>query len=145
MIPTSLTSDVRPAPGDDALDRLLSDFFKRPLRRPWPPAPRTLATEPSLVAAARSAAAPRTRSAAHDPSTRARYTLAVSAAVLLGTCWCLSDGFRAADRPPPAGPAQPFLNVLPEAGANDPEALKERRKDKAINGEGAGAPKIQLP
>lgn len=152
MNTSSPTSDLRTVPGEDSLDRLMSDFFKRQVRQPWPPAPFALplAAEPSLVAAARTTAELPSKQTTpgrrvYDPSARARYTLAVSAAVLLGTCWCLSNGFRTADRPAPTAPAAPFLGVFPDSGANDPEALKERRKDKAINGDAAPVPKIQLP
>jgi hypothetical protein len=76
---------------DDDLDRLLSRFLKGQMPHPWPAAPATPAarTEPSALAAPRNV----------DPARRARYTLAASVAIVLGTCWAFSNGFRPGDRP----------------------------------------------
>ncbi|MBA4067766.1 MAG: hypothetical protein C0501_29525 [Isosphaera sp.] len=82
---------------DDDLGRLLSRYFKAQMPDPWPAAPPTPAAraEPSGLAAPRNV----------DPGRRARYTLAVSVALVLGTCWAFSNGFRPGDRP--GGPAPP--------------------------------------
>ena len=129
------------------------------MKHPWPTAPatpRVLGSEPSVLLADRTALAnaavePRRNEvgskAAHDSGNKSRYTLAVSIAVLLGTCWCLSNGFQPAERNHNAPSAFP---VLPDSSASDPEALKERRKDQAIHGGAVRdnppvTPKIQLP
>jgi hypothetical protein len=164
MNSSSSTNDLRSTPpqGDreDNLDRLLSDYFKSKMRQPWPAAPATTArvplSEPSVLVASRTAAnatveSPRNQPAsagsARDGGSKSRYTLAVSVAVLLGTCWYLSNTSQPGERAGPGGSNAPKLNVFPEAGANDPAALKEIRKDKAERGNQGVTPrpKIQLP
>jgi hypothetical protein len=114
----------------DALDRLLSDFFQREQKQPWPPAPVPASVEPVELVAVRNET-PAPRRPLPDPGTRARLTLAVSAAVLLGGCWVLSSGLQPADRPvntttrPTAGPG------LGGATAGDQGALPKIREDKA--------------
>jgi hypothetical protein len=91
---------------DDDLDRLLSRFLKAQMPDPWPAAP-VAHSEPSALAAARAPLAPRNV----DPGRRARYTLAASVALVLGTCWAFSNGFRPGDRPG-GGPAAGAGDVL---------------------------------
>jgi hypothetical protein len=120
--------------GPDALDRLLSDFFKAQMPRPWPAAPAAVVSEP---AAAVSATAPYRPAAGRDSGTKSRYTLAASAVLLLGTCWALSNGFQPVDRPGPGittGPKVP--GVVGGATASDPPALRELRNDKQKAGNG---------
>jgi hypothetical protein len=160
MNQTSPTNDLRNSPVEDNLDRLLSGYFKSKMKQPWPAAPATPArlpvSEPSVLVASRSVAnttveTPRNQPASagtsHDGGGKSRFTLAVSVVVLLGTCWALSNGFQPGDRVEPSGNNALKLNVFPEAGANDPAALKEIRKDKAEQGNPgiAPTPKIQLP
>lgn len=123
-----------PSPAADDLDRLLSDFFKAQLRRPWPNAPGAPA-EPARAAAA----APR------DTTARARATLAASVALLLGTGLFLADGFRPGVRPgPDAAPAPRGNLLLPDAGADGKghAPLEKIGEEKAKGGN--GAPKIDM-
>jgi hypothetical protein len=137
---------------DDSLDAMFSTFFKAQVKHPWPVAPAPSAhSEPSSLAAARAAQveAPRNQPvvAGRDAGNKSRYTLAASVALLIGTCWTLSSGFQSADRAAPtASPNGPALNLNPMT-ASDPDALKELRKEKALNGNNDGftAPKIELP
>ena len=110
------TSSTNPESPDE-LDRLMSAFFKAQLKHPWPNAPvptsgaaRT-ATEPSELVAARTGTAPRNNAPAparpakgHDNTARARFTLAASVALMLGTCWYMSNGFRAGRAVDPVPP-----------------------------------------
>lgn len=73
----------------DRTDDVLSDYFKSKLRHPWPPAPATAHAEPARAPAAA------------GQGTRARVTLAASVALLLGTCWYLSNGTPTAGRAAP--------------------------------------------
>ena len=119
----------RPVAPDD-LDRLLSDLFKSRMPSPWPAVRVPEPAEPAGMLAVRNeepAARPRP---AADPGSRARLTLAVSAALLLGTCWYLSNGSQPADRPvgspaPATGPGRKDLS------AEDRGILKELRERKA--------------
>lgn len=144
MIANSPTDESRAEPVD-SLDRLLSSYFKAELPQPWPTAPNSPATEPSNLVAERLAVAESSRpqEAARDTSSRARRTLAVSVAILLGTCWYLSSGFQPANR---ADPVPARGGVLNDAGASKPAALEELNHDRAIKGEKA-APRqpMQLP
>jgi hypothetical protein len=146
--------------GEAHLDRVLSDFFRSRMKHPWPAAPTTPSwvpdSEPSTLAAARTTAAtaalesPRNQPAAsskRDSGGKSRMTLAVSALVLLGTCWGLSNSFQSTggSGAPAASPSKVY-GVFPESGASDPAVLKELRKDKAEHGpEGVSVPKIKLP
>jgi hypothetical protein len=136
------------AESPEDLDRLFSDFFKAQLKRPWPNAPVPASgasakpTEPSELVAARTAETPRSAPAParRDNSARARFTLAASVALLLGTCWYLSNGFApglrsGSDAPNPGAP-----KMLLDGGANDTGVLPEVEKIKAIE----GAPKIDM-
>jgi hypothetical protein len=145
--------EVRNGPAEDNLDRLLSDFFKAQMQSPWPAAPVTPASEPSVLVAARNAntEAPRNQPAAtappaaRDSGSKARYTLAASVALLLGTCWYLSNGFRAAERTAPGSSNNPTGSGLIDKGiAGNPDALEQLRKDKATGGNGIIRPKIDL-
>ena len=146
MNQTPPTDDVRTGPAD-ALDRLLSEFFKAQLPAAWPAAPATPATEPSVLAAERDGAsdAPRHQpvAAARDTGSKSRYTLAASVALLLGTCWWLSNGYQPGERSGPGradGPAGPPM--LHKSGASEPKVLETIREDKAKNG---GDPKAGVP
>jgi hypothetical protein len=130
----------------DELDQLLSDFFKGELKKPWPKAPMPVAaaTEPSELAAARAAEAPRNQPtpASRDNTARARFTLAASVALALGTCWFLSNGFQ-----PGEGSGQPVVpgngtKMLPDGGAQGGkgDALDQMNKNKTDD----GAPKIDM-
>src|SRR5262245_44668066 len=97
------TTPTNTEPSDE-LDRLLSDFFKGELKKPWPkaPMPAASASEPSELAAARAAEAPRNTPATpagRDNTARARFTLAASVALMLGTCWYMSNGFQPGTQP----------------------------------------------
>ena len=105
-------------PADDSLDELLSDFFKAQMKQPWPPAPAAPTAVPQ-------------RPAAHDPGNRARYTLAASVALFVGTCWALSSGFQPGERT--RGPASNGVDMN-SLGASDPDALKELRRNNAEKG-----------
>jgi hypothetical protein len=126
----------------DALDRLLSDYFKAQLRHPWPSAPVSPRAEASGVVAARATPTPRQPMSHRDNNSRARLTLAASVALLLGTCWYLSSGFQSADRAVPGNPSRG--GVLGDAGASKPDALEELKHDNAIKGDKARPP-MQLP
>lgn len=160
MNQTSPTDQSRTSRGEDHLDRVLTDFFRSKMKHPWPAAPATPAwiaeSEPSTLAAARAAAAvaaiesPRNQPAAssgRDPGAKSRVTLAVSALVLLGSCWCLSNSFQSTTGTgTPVNAPTRVYGVFPESGASDPAVLKELRKEKAEHGpEGEPAPKIKLP
>ena len=121
----------------DPLDRLLADFFQSQLKQPWPLAPTTPSTEPAALVASRDSKTTR-----RDSNRQSRYTLAASVALLLGICWLFSSGFAPGVRPA-IGPA-PTGGMLKDAGASDPAAVKELRKDKAIEG-GAGKGRKNVP
>jgi hypothetical protein len=133
----------------DDLDRLFAEFFQGQVKKPWPKAPlppaSTAQAEPSELAAARAAEAPRNQPspAARDNTARARFTLAASVALLLGTCWALSNGFQPGERPGQPTPAVPGSNLLQHGSAdgNKFEPLKKIGEDKA---KGTGAPKIDM-
>jgi hypothetical protein len=129
----------------DALDRLLSNYFKAQLKQPWPAAPQAPVVEPSSFVVERMARAeqPLRKTATSDTNSRARYTLATSVALLLGTCWFVSDGFQPANRIDtlPAGGG-----VLSDAGAGNPAVLEELKHDRATKGEKAPPRQpMQLP
>ena len=133
----------------DELDRLFSEFFKAQVKHPWPNAPVPAAsnasakpTEPSELVAARTAEAPRNAPAParRDNSARARFTLAASVALMLGTCWYLSNGFAPGARPAVA-PNQGGVPGMPPGGANDTGVLPEVQKIKAIEN---GPPKMDV-
>ena len=105
----------------DKLDRLFAEFFQSELsKRPWPPAP--VPSEASTVVAA--------RNTTPDPNRHARRVLAASVAILLGSCWALSNGLPMTDRGPSLdGPAG--TNMLPGATADEKGVLPELRKGKS--------------
>jgi hypothetical protein len=116
----------------DKLDRLFSDYFHAEMsKRPWPPAP------------VQSTVAPRT--ATPDPNRHARRVLAASVALLLGSCWALSNGLTPADRGPSNAPTG--TNMLPGATADEKGVLPEIRKSKAKDAPPppAGLGPINLP
>lgn len=120
----------------DQLDELLSDFFKSNLPHPWPAAP--------VPARAELGASQMKRQA----DNRARYTLAASVALLLGTCWFLSSGSQPASHPV-AKPGARGPDVLRNGTATMPEPLDRIREGKAKKTAdpmvGFQPPKINLP
>ncbi|MDB5307873.1 MAG: hypothetical protein JWO38_2075 [Gemmataceae bacterium] len=109
----------------DAIDSFLSDFFKSRMRHPWPAAPVPVSAQPSALVA------PRVASSQMDTNGRARITLAASVALLIGTCWYLSNGWQSADRSLSKPGQGGGPNVLPESTAESPGAFEKNRKDKA--------------
>src|SRR5215213_8749196 len=113
------------AESSEELDRLFSEFFKAQLKHPWPNAPVPASgaakpAEPSELVTARTAETPRNAPAParRDNSARARFTLAASVALMLGTCWYLSNGFQPGSRPG-VGPNQGDApGMLDKGGAN---------------------------
>jgi hypothetical protein len=95
MTPTHTDPQSSSHPAD-GLDRLLSDFFKNEMPRPWPGPPPHAVAEPSALVRDRT-----------DAGSRSRYTLAASVAVLLGLGVYLSAN-RPAD-PANRGPGDKLL------------------------------------
>jgi hypothetical protein len=119
------------SPSDD-LDQLLGAFFKAQLPHAWPSAPATTSVnEPASLVAARAEAAesPRHQPAAanRDPGGRkARYTLAASVAILLGTCWTLSNGLQSGTRPANGSPnGTNSRDVLGPSSAKTPKEITD--------------------
>jgi len=83
-----------PSPGDD-LDRLLSRFYQSEMPAPWPPAPRPDAAALPMPAS-RLPGYERPRQLVTGP----RAALAASVALLLGSCWFLSNQTGDATAPP---------------------------------------------
>jgi hypothetical protein len=153
---TTPTNSESPA----ELDRLFSDYFKAQLKKPWPNAPippvagAPAATEPSELVAARTASAPRNTPArpasakGRDNTARARFTLAVSVALMLGTCWYLSNGFDPVGRPggAPSQNGGPGLlkngEAAPPPVVNPLDTIKEN-KAKGNTGGGFDMGKIE--
>lgn len=129
----------------DDLDRRFSDFFKAQLKQPWPNAPLPAArpappVEPAALVAARATERPQAAPARRDSSARARVTLAASVALMLGTCWYLSDGFRPGARPA-TNPTPNGPSLFDGGGAHDDKGvLPEVEKIKAIG----APPKIDM-
>jgi hypothetical protein len=114
----------------DKLDGLFKDYFHAEMtKRPWPPAPVSVSP----------------RAASPDPNRHARRVLAASVAILLGSCWALSNGLPVTDRGPSNAPAG--TNMLPGATAEDKGVLPEIRKSKAKDAPPppAGLGPINLP
>lgn len=133
----------------DELDRLLSDFFKVKLKRPWPGAPSTptaKSAEPSELAATRAAEAPRNAPtpARRDASARARVTLAASVALMFGTCWCLSDGFQPGERPGQGAPANGPRNLMLPGSGGDGHSHPPLQKIEEDKARGNGVNKIDM-
>lgn len=127
----------------DELDRLLSDFFKAQLQQPWPHAPFPPAvSEPGGLVTLGVAEGPRSRgrpAKASGAGARARFTLATSVALVLGTGWFLADGLQPISRSPlGAAPAPAGLKFLPAGTADgqDHPPLKKIDEDKAKDGNG---------
>jgi hypothetical protein len=111
---------------NENVDRLLSAFFKAEMPDPWPAAPlATASSEPAALVAERGGA-PRNEPAVarRDHNSRARYTLAASVALLLGTCWTLSNGFQSGNGPArvPANGTNP--DVLSPSNAKTPDEIR---------------------
>lgn len=102
----------------DRVDDLLSGFYKSKLPSPWPAAPSF--AEPAKL-----------RMAA--PSNRARYALAASVALLLGTCWYLSNGPPTGDRPS-TKPAAGGTGILEEGSAKMPKEFEKAKKKELPTG-----------
>ncbi len=95
----------------DRIDDLLSGFYKSKLPSPWPAAPAF--AEPAKL-----------RMAA--PSNRARYTLAASVALLLGTCWYLSNGLPTGERP--ANKPATVPGILGDGSAKMPKEFEKKKE-----------------
>jgi hypothetical protein len=109
----------------DAIDDLLSGFFKSKMHQPWPAAPATASVQP---------ASPRSVHHAGASGSRARLTLAASVALLLGVCWYLSHGSNPGDRTAPqAAPGGPA--ILNEGSAKMPKEF-DKKKPADVNGTG---------
>lgn len=132
----------------EELDRLFSEFFKAQLKQPWPNAPVPASgaakpAEPSELVVARATETPRSAPAParRDNSARARFTLVASVALMLGTCWYLSNGFAPGERPVSAPNRGDAPGMLHKGGAQPHEGvLPELRKIRATE----GAPKIDM-
>ncbi len=131
----------------DKLDGLLADFFKAQMKKPWPAAPETHPM--STPASANTGTAPETprnqpAAARRDSGSKARYTLAASVALLLGTCWYLSNGFQPGDRPSD-GTGPDRLNKT-TAGPGDskgpPDLLQGIKEANAKHGEQGITPPV---
>lgn len=120
----------------DELDKLLSDFFKAQLKKPWPNAPVPPATaqtnEPSELVTARSApqGTPARPTKRADSTARARFTLAASVALVLGAGMLLSNSFDSGPRQDNA-PVQNNGEMLKNGGAHDEGILKGVKENKA--------------
>ncbi|QJW99371.1 hypothetical protein [Frigoriglobus tundricola] len=133
-----MNATPKPAAAPDELDRLFTDYFKSQLKRPWPNAPIPVAAatpaEPSELAVARASETPRNRPnpATRDNTARARFTLAASVALMLGTCWYLSNGFEPGTRQgaPASNPALPNMLNGSDADGNKHLPLKTIEQDK---------------
>ncbi len=140
---TSLTDDLKCEPPDE-LDRLLSSYFQAQMRTPWPTAPEVSLSEPASLVAARATrlptgmpqSSPVTPGVLTDSGRRARATLAVSIAMLFGTCWYLSSGIEPANPTAPLNRnASPGLNINLNQGTADgknglPALIDQSRKSK---------------
>jgi hypothetical protein len=137
----------------DELDRLLADFFKAQLKKPWPNAPFPAATaaasEPSELVTARSGGAapgaPAQPTKRGDSTARARFTLAASVAVLLGAGMFLSNSFQP-DARETNTPTQNDGGMLQKGGADGSRhaPLKAIEEDKAKNNGNTGTKPIDL-
>jgi hypothetical protein len=150
MNQSSPTDDLRKTQGsdnEDNLDRLLFSYFKSKMKQPWPAAPATpsrmSSNEPSVLVASRAAntavETPRNQPASagtsRDGGNKSRKTLAVSVAVLLGTCLYLSNGSQPGERVAPVRNNGPkVFNVIPGASAEKPAAIQQIQKDRAEQG-----------
>ena len=102
----------------DAVDDLLSDYFKSKMRQPWPAAPAAASAEPSALHAARHA----------DRGNRSRYTLAASVALLIGICWYFSNGSQPGERALKPAPSSP--GILDDGSAKMPKEFEKTKKAK---------------
>jgi hypothetical protein len=140
-------------PPPDALDKLLSDFFKRQMKQPWPPAPVPPGPSPLSALDGRvslngkptlAEPAPAARTPA-DPITPARLTLAASVALLLGGCWYLSGVWQPTAAPQNvAQPGAPAIDAR-KMTAEGAEPLDKIREDKARNVGPMGPPTVDDP
>lgn len=126
----------------DALDRLLSDFFKTQMKRPWPAAPAVpVRSEPSELVVVRN----RTPVSAPDHSTRSRITLAASVAILFGSCWYLSNGSQPELRSNGPRPGSNDTGtVLPLSSAKESSILEKVKEIKATQPDPADAPMPEI-
>jgi hypothetical protein len=103
------TNTRSPNSSGDELDKVMTAYFRAEMPAKWPPAPRPWAE------AARPASSP-----AADPTTRSRWALAASVALLIGSVWYLSG--KGTD-----GQRRPDTNF---DGTADTKHAKEAGKDK---------------
>ena len=105
----------------DAVDKVLSDFFKSKVPQQWSGPP--VAAEPSALTATRTAPA------VADHGARARYTLAASVALLLGAFWYLSGGPVPSERMHSKPPAGQGVKIDDGTATMPPELQKSRDKN----------------
>ena len=99
----------------DKIDDVLSDFFKSKMRHPWPAAPVAASVEPARRPAAYA-----------DQGNRARFTLAASVAILIGTCWYFTNGSNT-DR---VAPKADGPSILGEGSAKMPKEFEKKAAPK---------------
>ena len=117
----------------EALDPVLSEFFRSRMRSPWPPAPVPASAVAEPVGIDRN---PSSRPRAVSPgqansASRARLTLFASVALLLGTGWYLSDSGPAVERATKRSGTGGGPNVLPDSIATTPAEFRPNQQDKA--------------
>lgn len=104
------TSQPKPTGTSDQVDRLLSAYYQAEMPKKWPAAPQPWA-EPALAKTDRTG----------RQSSRSRWALAASVAMLLGGCWYLSGQIT-------DGKKSPNLNL--DTGGADSKYAKDAGKDK---------------
>ena len=111
----------------DGLDRLLGDFFKSRMKQPWPAAPIPLQSEPSTLVAVRNTPPAKVG----DHTTRARLTIGVAVALMLGLGWVLSGDHPLTSRTTGTKLANAGTINRDNGTAGNPAALEHIKKDKA--------------
>lgn len=99
-----------PTPQDDQVDRLLTTFYRSEMPANWPAAPEPWATQTT----------PATNRKSHS-SSRSRWALAASVALLIGGCWYASGHMT-------DGKKRAGLNL--DGGDANLEHIKKIDKDK---------------
>jgi hypothetical protein len=130
---SQLPPDLKPRSGPpDDLDRLLGRYFKAQVPHPFPPLRLPEPAQPAARAVA-----------SGDSGYRARVSLAVSAALLLGGGWYLSGQFA----PAPLQHPQPGIGDKATANEKGPlQVIREEKSKKAADpAEGFVPGPINLP
>jgi hypothetical protein len=104
------TDHPTPNPTGDPVDRLLSAFYRAEMPKNWPAVPNAR-TEPAHAKLERA-----------NTSTRSRWALAASVAMLLGGCWYLSGQMTDGKK---------HANINFDGGSADSKFAKDAGKDKA--------------